>query len=398
VAVALSLGLATVGAAQQVVRPPPDPDGAESGPRAAEGRPSFHDRLDGAFDLSDVMIERGAFAPVPIVITEPALGGFGGGLAPVFIHKNPPVERGGKSIPVRPNITALAGAYTANDSWFAGGGRVASLPRHGIRYTVAGGYADINMDFYATLPSGKEQAFEINSKGTIFHTRVMKEVVDPRLTVGLQYSFAKLRVAPTSADTLPPFLSERSVENVISAAGPVVEFDSRDNIFTPDSGVEVHAHFDWSDGWLGSDFRYGRIDGHAYGYVPLGGSWADGKNWVSGFRAAWQQAVGDPPFYLLPFINMRGVPSARYQGRTTILVETEQRWDVTRRWSLVLFGGLAKAFDRCSEASDAQLVHSYGSGFRYLIARKFKLRVGVDVARGPEDWAYYIVFGSAWKR
>jgi hypothetical protein len=369
-----------------------------SDPPAEKKRPSFHDSLDGAFDLSDMMIERGAFAPVPIVITEPALGGIGGGFAPVFIHKNPPVERDGREVPVRPNITALAGAYTANGTWFAGGGRVASLPRHGIRYTVAGAYSDINLDFYATLPSGEDRAFEINSTGAVFHARVMKEVVDPRLTVGLQYSFAQLTLAPTATDTLPPFLSARSVENLTSAAGPVVELDSRDNIFTPDRGVMLHGHFDWSDDWLGSDFRYGRIDGHVYGYLPLGRSWRDGRNWVSGFRAGWQQAVGDPPFYLLPYVNMRGVPTVRYQGRTVLLVETEQRWDVTRRWSLVAFGGLAKAFDHWSEAGDAELVYGYGSGFRYLIARKFKLRVGLDVARGPEEWAYYIVFGSAWKR
>jgi hypothetical protein len=387
----LTLPLALASAAAAAAQPAADAS-------AEKKRPSFRDSLDGAFDLSDMMIERGAFAPVPIVITEPALGGFGGGFAPVFIHRNPPVERDGRKIPVRPNVTALAGAYTANGTWFAGGGRVASLPRHGIRYTVAGGYTDLNMDFYATLPSGEDKGFEINSKGAVFHARVMKEVFDPRVTVGLQYSLAKLTLSPTAVETLPPFLAERSVESLTSAAGPVVELDSRDNIFTPDSGVMLHGHFDWSDDWLGSDFRYGRIDGHVYGYVPIGRGWRDGRNWVSGFRAGWQQAVGDPPFYLLPFINMRGVPSARYQGRTVVLVETEQRWDVTRRWSLVLFGGLAKAFDDWSEAGEAKLVGSGGGGFRYLIARKLKLRVGVDLARGPEDWAYYIVFGSAWKR
>jgi hypothetical protein len=43
-------------------------------------------------------------------------------------------------------------------------------------------------------------------------------------------------------------------------------------------------------------------------------------------------------------------------------------------------------------------VYGVGGGFRYLIARKFKLRMGVDIARGPEKWAYYIVFGNTWGR
>jgi len=37
-------------------------------------------------------------------------------------------------------------------------------------------------------------------------------------------------------------------------------------------------------------------------------------------------------------------------------------------------------------------------GFRYLIAREHGLHMGVDLARGPDGWAVYVVFGSAWLR
>ena len=59
-------------------------------------------------------------------------------------------------------------------------------------------------------------------------------------------------------------------------------------------------------------------------------------------------------------------------------------------------GGAGKAFDTWNKFDEANLVGSGGAGFRYLLARKFKLRVGIDVARGPDTWAYYIVFGSNW--
>ena len=48
------------------------------------------DSTDGAFDVSDYIIQANGFVPVPIIITEPALGGFGGGIVPVFIKKRPP--------------------------------------------------------------------------------------------------------------------------------------------------------------------------------------------------------------------------------------------------------------------------------------------------------------------
>ena len=93
---------------------------------------------------------------------------------------------------------------------------------------------------------------------------------------------------------------------------------------------------------------------------------------------------------------MGGVPTVRYQGKADILSEGEMRWDIVNRWSPVLFGGTGKAFDDGKKFNDTDWITSYGTGFRYLLARKFKLRVGIDVARGPDEWAYYIVFGSNW--
>jgi hypothetical protein len=60
------------------------------------------------------------------------------------------------------------------------------------------------------------------------------------------------------------------------------------------------------------------------------------------------------------------------------------------------FGGTGKAFDDWNQFGNANWIFSYGGGFRYLLARKFKLRAGVDLAHGAGGWAYYIVFGSNW--
>mgnify|MGYP003555938762 FL=1 len=51
---------------------------------------SFKDSLDHKIDLSDWVITSKGFIPVPYLITEPALGGIGGALIPVFIKPNTP--------------------------------------------------------------------------------------------------------------------------------------------------------------------------------------------------------------------------------------------------------------------------------------------------------------------
>src|SRR6476646_11679385 len=69
---------------------------------------SLRDSLDGKFDLSDYVIDAKGFIPVASIITEPALGGFGIVLAPVFIKRRPPYIDSikGKQVhtPVQPDI------------------------------------------------------------------------------------------------------------------------------------------------------------------------------------------------------------------------------------------------------------------------------------------------------
>src|SRR6476659_2921772 len=101
---------------------------------------AMRDSLDGAFDMSDYIIEAHGFVPVPVIITEPALGGFGFGIVPVFLKKNPPYidSVGGKIkvTPVAPTITGGIGLYTVNNTWFTAGFRKGTIVKSRIKYTV----------------------------------------------------------------------------------------------------------------------------------------------------------------------------------------------------------------------------------------------------------------------
>ena len=39
-----------------------------------------------------------------------------------------------------------------------------------------------------------------------------------------------------------------------------------------------------------------------------------------------------------------------------------------------------------------------GVGFRYLLAKQFGLYLGLDFAHGPEQFVWYLTFGSNWFR
>jgi hypothetical protein len=86
----------------------------------------------------------------------------------------------------------------------------------------------------------------------------------------------------------------------------------------------------------------------------------------------------------------------RYQGETAVSLDGEARFGVSSRWWLVAFAGGGWTDAGSIRVLQDQSVHAGGFGFRYLIARVLGIQSGIDVARGPEKWAFYVVFGSSW--
>lgn len=356
---------------------------------------SSKDSLDGAFDISDYIIYAHGFVPVPIIITEPAVGGFGGGLVPIFINPKKPYTDSikGKQVitSVPPDITGAAAMYTVNNTWGLAAFRSGTFIKSRIKYLAAAGYFNVNMSFYRTLPSVGEKEFAFNLKTVPAVLQATKRIGFSHWYAGLKYLFLKTDVNYTGDRLLPPdFAKPIEYSSIVSQLGGVIELDNRDNIFTPNNGMKVHFDAIRSDNIFGSDYDFWHLNYYMYAYKKIS------QKLVGGWRVDGQQSFGDQPFYVKPFIDMRGVPAVRYQGNADILTELEARWDFYKRWSIMLYGGTGKAFDEWKDFGSSLLIYSYGTGFRYFIARKLKLRVGVDVAFSNSDWAYYIVFGSNW--
>ena len=88
----------------------------------------------------------------------------------------------------------------------------------------------------------------------------------------------------------------------------------------------------------------------------------------------------------------------KYQNKNTTLMETEVSVDLNKRWCLIGFAGIGNAYSEISEFETGKSVRTLGSGFRYLLARKFGAKMGIDIAASQDDLAFYFVFGSSWLR
>ena len=131
---------------------------------------NFVDTTDNAFDMSPFLNSVGGFLPVPIIITEPAVG-FGGGLTAVVFHrkkkKNNPAPRKGSLPPI---MTAAGGAYTSNGTWLAFLGHQGSYKQDRFRYTGAIGGISANLAYYNENLIGDRTGVNYNMKGIMtFH-------------------------------------------------------------------------------------------------------------------------------------------------------------------------------------------------------------------------------------
>jgi hypothetical protein len=88
----------------------------------------------------------------------------------------------------------------------------------------------------------------------------------------------------------------------------------------------------------------------------------------------------------------------KYQNNNTIVFETEADYNIGKRWTILGFAGMGNAYASISEFEEGKSVRTIGSGFRYLAMRKLGARMGMDFAASQDDFAFYIVFGTAWLR
>jgi hypothetical protein len=228
------------------------------------------------------------------------------------------------------------------------------------------------------------------------YQKAQVRIADSRWFLGASYIFFKTE---NSLDTIPGrpllnlILKRLKGTSTISMIQPRINYDNRDNMFTPTRGINAGVVFDYNATWLGADDDYFALNTYMLGYVPVG------KRLFSGWRFDGKYLIGDAPLYAYPFIQLRGIPAMRYQSDNTLLAETEWRYEVYKRWSLIAFTGAGKAFQSIDTFDNIEWAYTVGTGFRYKIAKVFGLHSGLDFAWGNgKDFAFYIVFGSSWSK
>ena len=354
---------------------------------SAVGLPDvFIDPLDKQLDTSSWLLEKKGFLPVPIIITEPAIG-YGGGASLVYFHDRVGGQDG------KPSVSAFAAGGTENGTWFAGGGHLGIWKDDTIRYIGGLGIGHTEMEYYGLSSRQKSSDSSIHFSGDFlfFIQDLQFRLGDSNFFAGASYTlfdtentFELVPDSPIFTPRTPSFPSRSAGLSLI------LSYDSRNNMFSPKQGLASRIKATSINSLWGSDTDYWALTANAMYYKPLS------ETWMLGTRVDVKAVDGDVPFYAYPFIDMRGIKVMQYQGKQTLLGELELNWQFHPRWTLVGFGGAGKAYNSGYKETNSDMIISKGGGFRYLIARKLGLQMGIDIAQGPDDTALYIQFGSAW--
>lgn len=388
--------LAAATARAQLASPAPAPSG--DAPRSI-----FTDPMDGAFDAGAFILSKQGFLPVPILITEPAVG-YGGGVGLMFLRYPEGQSPAGQAAAARaageaqprvqlPNITGVVGGATENGTWFAGGMHLQNFKDGVGRSTTMLLRAHAELTYYGA--AGEGPAISYGDDAWLFRQKFERKLGQGNWFIGAQYNYLASDSVFDTGGLPVPGLTPNEFDSATAGLGLMLSYDSRDTPFTPDRGNHTGFTVSRYAGELGGDFNYTRIDATSATW------WTLNPRLVLGWFIEGHFTPGDDrvPFYDQSMISLRGVPAARYQGRQTLSNELELRYALTRRWSLVGFGGAGQVtMDGVEKIFEADLVPAGGVGFRYLLARQLGLHAGCDFAWSEDDFAFYLTIGNAWNR
>src|SRR4051812_1212732 len=121
--------------------------GAIAAPAAAWDIPDkFRDETDGQLDLSNYLLRHRGVLPIPVIVTEPAVG-YGGGLALAYFSQSfderaeASRAKGARIVP--PDIALGFGMKTENGTWAGGAGYLGFWDEDRWRYMGAVGKANL---------------------------------------------------------------------------------------------------------------------------------------------------------------------------------------------------------------------------------------------------------------
>lgn len=329
----------------------------------------------------------------PIPLSNPTLGTGLAGVAVAYYNPNGEPD---------PWVTGVGAGYTSTGTWGLGAFHKMSLG--GDRLRIAGllGAGDAHVKFYGIGGGAGDKglSLKLRDKAVMGYldgqVRIGNSGLFRHLFVGARIAHTRVRstLAIPTPDKAQIEIPEFELRSHISAIGPSVTYDSRDQPFAPRKGVYVTADWMFGADFLGSDFTHRKLEIKANGFFPLG------PRTVLGIRRSLCIVKGEAPYYDLCLFgkdsDLRGYEAGRYRDHASWALQAEIRQQLSTRVGAVWFGG---AGGTAASGKDiwkhSHVLPSVGMGLRYLASPENRVNLRMDLAYGRDGAALYFGIGEA---
>lgn len=295
------------------------------------------------------------------------------------------------------SIVQLDGAYSLKNQWYINlSGNLYFGGQHPWLLYVRGGYRDFP-DYY--FDRGNEATFKA---GTLYHSQRGYFTLQPMWEIAPGWSLG------TRIDFLKEKTDVSAVDNVLMwGLGVVTQYDTRDIMYYPLSGIFFKAHATYYEPALGSSCRLGHVGADLRQYIPV--RWSEERTMIIAwqFRTNWAFSANanDIPYAILPTLGgqdlIRGVRANMYKDNALLALQAEVRLPIWNFIHGVVFAGVGDVYNTKDWRWTTPKV-GYGLGLRLGI-NKAKINIRLDAARNNiqrswktwDSYSFYITATEA---
>ncbi len=313
---------------------------------------------------------------IPIAFFTPETGfGFGGGGQLFFLKKENTFKN-------RLSNVIFSGIYTLNEQlifevtpqiYFGGGNYF--IDAHYLLEIYPNSFWGIGNN----TPDSNEEIY--NQTTHALNISFLKRL-PPDLNFGFQFVFKNHEITEVQEggilDTQDIIGNRRTV---VAGLGAVFNYDTRDNVGSPNKGFYYQAKAQFSSEIFGATQGFNKFILDLREYLPIS------KNSLLAFQLYSENNFGDVPFQALASYGggsrARGYFYGRYIDKQMYVSQTEYRWRIKPRWTLAAF---ALAGEVANEPEDffniKNIKPSIGIGGRYKIFKDKDTWLRLDIGSG----------------
>ncbi|GAA4359709.1 hypothetical protein GCM10023185_26530 [Hymenobacter saemangeumensis] len=274
---------------------------------------------------------------------------------------------------------------------------------------------DILLFYYGTGNNTRSQDESSQAyKLLIFNQRVQKQLAN-KLFGGVMYRYTRVKDikaegfteggAPNIFLTDPRVSPAERQDHQTSLLGPVLTYDTRDNVLSTFTGSYLDVSAMLGGLGLGSDYRFARYQVDARHFRPLLGS----NKTILALQAVGQFHTGDVPFRELAGIGanfggtlynnaniMRGIYEQRFRDRQMAAVQAEVRRKLIGRVDAAVFGAAGQTGYKVTDFDASGMKYAGGAGLRFNFIRRDRVNLRLDYAAGSGGFSgLYFFIGEA---